>query len=60
MRKSFTPKEVSKIEDKAYEVGIQIGTQKERIRILKILEEWLNDPYGDFDKTITLIKGETE
>jgi hypothetical protein len=56
MRKSFTAKEISKIEDKACEVGIRIGTQQERIRILILLEEWLADDYGDFDKILKRIK----
>lgn len=56
MRKSFTAKEISKIEDKACEVGIRIGTQQERIRILILLEEWIADDYGDFDKILKRIK----
>jgi hypothetical protein len=58
MRSSYTPKEVTHIEDKAYEVGIRIGTQQERLRILTLLEEWLNDDYGDFDKMLVRIKGD--
>jgi hypothetical protein len=56
MRKLFTAKEISKIEDKACEVGIRIGTQQERVRILILLEEWAVDDYGDFDKIIKRIK----
>lgn len=58
MRSSFTPEEVTRIEDKAYEVGINIGVHQERIRILTLLEEWLNDDYGDFDKMLVRIKGD--
>jgi hypothetical protein len=60
MKSSFTPEEVAQIEDKAYKAGVSVGTHEERLRILVILDKWLNDPYGDFDKTIALIKGETE
>lgn len=56
MRDSFTPEEVTRIEDKAYEVGIRVGTHQERIRILTLLEEWLTDDYGDFDKILERIK----
>ena len=33
MRESFTPEEVDRIENKAYEVGVGIGTSQERERI---------------------------
>lgn len=58
MRSSYTPEEVARIEDKAYEVGVSIGTNQERARILTLLEEWLNDDYGDFDKMLMRIKGD--
>jgi len=41
MRDSFTPEEVDRIENKAYEVGVNIGTYQERLRILKIIEDQL-------------------
>lgn len=34
--------------------------REERERIIKLLEEWLNDDYGDFGDTLKLIKGETK
>jgi hypothetical protein len=60
MRKLFTAKEISKIEDKACEVGIRIGTQQERVRILILLEEWFNEDYPDFNKIIKLINRKTK
>jgi hypothetical protein len=59
MRDSFTPEEVDQIENKAYEVGVSIGASQERERITALLEAWVADDYGDFDKTLALIKGET-
>lgn len=38
MRESFTPEEVTQIEDKAYEVGLRIGKHEERERIIALLE----------------------
>lgn len=38
---------------------IEKGQRMERERIIKLLEEWLNDDYGDFGDTLKLIKGET-
>lgn len=35
---------------------IRTGAQQERERIVALLEEWLADDYGDFDKTLALIK----
>lgn len=35
---------------------IRTGAQQERARVLKILDEWVNDPYGDFDTAVALIK----
>lgn len=43
MRSSFTPEEVTRIEDKAYEVGIRIGKLEERKRILNILSSQVCD-----------------
>lgn len=60
VRDSFTPQEVNRIENKAYEVGFSVGAHEERLRILTLLEEWLADDYGDFDKVLTLINGETK
>jgi len=37
---------------------IRTGIQQERQRIIRILNEWVNDPYGDFDTAIALIKGD--
>ena len=34
------------------------GINLERGRVVKLLVGWLNDDYGDFDKTLELIKGE--
>lgn len=34
--------------------------QQERIRILTLLEEWVADDYGDFDRTLELIKKESQ
>jgi hypothetical protein len=36
------------------------ATLKERQRIIKLLEEWLNYDNGDFGDTLKLIKGETK
>ena len=33
--------------------------EEERNRIIALLEAWVADDYGDFDKTLALIKGET-
>ena len=60
MRESFTPEEVDRIENKAYEVGVGIGASQERERIITLLEAWVADDYGDFDKTLALIKGENK
>jgi hypothetical protein len=38
MRDSFTPEEVTRIEEKAYEVGVGIGASQERERIIALLE----------------------
>ena len=40
---------------KAYESGVR----HEQERIIKLLEEWLNDDNGDFAYTLRLIKGAT-
>jgi len=39
---------------------IERGKIIERERIIKLLEEWLNDDNGDFGDTLKLIKGETK
>jgi len=38
MRDSFTPEEVDRIAEKAYEVGVGIGASQERERIIALLE----------------------
>jgi len=43
-----------------YQLGLYEGKMSERERIIKILDEWVNDPYGDFDTAIELIKGEKD
>lgn len=70
MRDSFTPEEVTRIEDKAYEVGVGIGASQERERIIALLETYWDEPCGTpFDpehcvdcgtigQLIALIKGE--
>lgn len=68
MRDSFTPEEVDRIENTAYEVGVKIGVTQERERIIAILErdadEWYrlgNRHTGNAIKlAIWLIKGENE
>lgn len=37
MRSSFTPEEVDRIENKAYEVGVGVGEFQERKRILEAI-----------------------
>jgi hypothetical protein len=39
---------------------IRQGAQQERERIIALLEAWVADDYGDFDKTLALIKGENK
>lgn len=41
---------------RAYKLGLKNGKSYERRRILDLLEQWLNDPYGDFDVTLQMIK----
>ena len=72
MRDLFTPEEVDRIENKAYEVGVGIGASQERERILALLEHERYYTNGDdqFEtahsvpcvtcKNIALIKGENE
>lgn len=67
MRDSFTPEEVTRIEDKAYEVGVSVGEYKERIRILDIVASQICDCTLDcgrldttVEKMISLIKEENE
>ena len=38
--------------------GFQEGRRFERERIFALLEAWVADDNGDFDKTLALIKGE--
>ena len=67
MRDSFTPEEVDRIENKAYEVGVGIGVTQERERIIALLEEsrvYLVDgvlqptAFTNISAAIALIKGE--
>ncbi len=37
---------------------IEVGTIRERQRILALLEEWTNNDYGDFDQTLAFIRGD--
>ena len=43
MRDSFTPEEVDRIEDKAYEVGVGIGASQERERIKVNIEKRIEE-----------------
>lgn len=52
MRDSFTPEEVDRIENKAYEVGVGIGVSQERKRIIALLEEEAGQ--AEADSTIGL------
>ena len=38
----------------------EFGKKQERDRIIALLDAWVADDYGDFDKTLALIKGENE
>jgi endonuclease III len=38
----------------------KLATEAEQERIVKLLEAWLDDDYGDFGNTLKLIKGETK
>lgn len=76
MRDSFTPEEVDRIENKAYEVGVGIGASQERERIIALLEtlnihcidcmseqfDELGLPKAEYtiDRLIALIKGENK
>lgn len=67
MRDFFTPQEVTRIEDKAYEVGVTVGEYKERLRILDLVASQICDCTLDcgrldttVEKMINLIKGENE
>jgi hypothetical protein len=65
MRNSFTPEEVDRIENKAYEVGVGIGASQERERVTALIETLKCGCGGEcdmievrFNKLIALIKGE--
>jgi hypothetical protein len=59
MRESFTPEEVTRIEDKAYEVGMNIGKLNERERILAIWDAEMQCPCETpMHHLASLIKGE--
>jgi len=68
MRDSFTPEEVDRIENKAYEVGVGIGASQERERIIALLEATRPSLSSVLDQEeallldfyIALIKGENE
>ena len=70
MRDSFTPEEVARIENKAYEVGIGIGVRQERERIIALLEGMVGNMDGNYSSpkevygavldAIALIKGENK
>ena len=68
MRESFTPEEVNRIENNAYEVGVGIGASQERERIIALLQKETAGYYeqalwADADgllDAIALIKGEND
>jgi len=68
MRDSFTPEEVDRIENKAYEVGVGIGASQERERIIALLEATRPSLSSVLDQEeallldfyIAFIKGENE
>ena len=69
MRDSFTPEEVDRIEEKAYEVGVGIGASQERERIISLLKTYDFGPTTipsvlkwnmNLRHILKLIKGETE
>ena len=67
MREAFTPEEVTRIENKSYEVGVGIGASQERERITALIETLKCGCGGEcdmievrFNKLIALIKGEAE
>jgi hypothetical protein len=43
-----------------YGCPVCYGVSLELDRILALLEEWVADDHGDFDKTLALIKGENK
>lgn len=66
---------VTRVENDAYELGISVGKNKERERIIKLIEDYLNDKLIDVDgntiwssyqdwsglrEAIKLINGENE
>lgn len=57
MRTSFTPEEVDRIENDAYNFGVSVGANQERDRIVMILQEFA-DSHMDANvlETIKLIK----
>ena len=61
MRSSFTPEEVTQIEDKAYEVGLRIGKHEERERIIRVLATMRDttheDAWDTLDDAIDAING---
>lgn len=61
MRSSFTPEEVDRIENKAYEVGISVGERQERERILQavfdVRDDYVHDPAYGFDLLIQYLSG---
>lgn len=46
--------------DTPYTEGFRAGLEWEKARIIKLLEDWLNDDYADFGDTLKLIKGEAK
>jgi len=43
-----------------YGCPVCLGIDLERGRVVELLTGWLSDDYGDFDKTLALIKGENK
>jgi len=43
-----------------YGCPVCYGMSIERERILDLLEDWVTDDYGDFNKVLAFIKGENE
>ena len=55
MRESFTPEEVTRIEDKAYEVGMSIGKMNERDRILALWDAEMGCPCEEAMQHLALL-----
>ncbi len=61
MRSEITPEEVSKIEHRAYNLGVGVGEVQERKRIIALLTEQYGEDYVDLGvvgQIVALIKGD--